>query len=222
MRLKDKFYAIKLRKQGKTHREIRERISNLSKGTLSGWLRYIELTPVQQKRVAKRANQGRMKARYLAAKTHRENRIKRMNETIQGAKEEVSRLIRDPLFFLGVTLYWCEGTQKTGSFSFINSDPVIIKIMIRWLNDICKIPKKQVKFRLYIHKIYAHEECEKFWSKELRVPLSQIKITYKPTPHKVKRNPGYKGCLKVDAGGVELFRKFLGWKEGTLEHLKLI
>jgi len=222
MRLKDKFYAIKLRKQGRTYREIREKIPCLPKSTLSGWFKYIELTPVQEKRIMRRADQKKVKARYLSAKTHRENRIKKMNETIQEAKKEASKLISDPLFFLGIILYWCEGTQKTGSFSFINSDPVIIKIMVKWLNNICKIPKKQLRFRLYIHKIYAHEKCEKFWSKELKIPLSQIKITYKPTPHKIKRNPEYKGCLKIDAGGVELFRKFLGWKQGTLEYLKLI
>jgi len=48
-----------------------------------------------------------------------------------------------------------------------------------------------------------------------------IKVTYKSTPHKFKRNPVYKGCLKVDAGGVELFRKFVGWRDGLVELLEI-
>ena len=222
MRLKDKFYAIKLRRQGKTYQEIIERVGNLSKGTLSGWLKDIELTVAQEKIITERALLRMTKARFLASKTNREKRIHKMKETIKNAEAEVPSLIKNHFFLLGLTLYWCEGTQKTGDFGFINSDPVIIKIMMKWLNDICKISKKDIRFRLYIHKIYAKEECEKFWSKELNVPLSRIKITYKPTPHKIKRNPNYKGCLRIMTGGVELFRKFLGWKQGVIKYVKII
>lgn len=221
MRLNDKLYAIKLRKLGKTYQEIREEMPDIPKSTLSHWFKYLELTPKQQKILAERTNRRRAKAIYLASKTNRENRIYRMNETISKAKVEVPKLIRNPLFLLGLTLYWCEGDQKAGYFKFMNSDPRIIKIMIKWLNDICKIPKKDLQLRLYIHKIYKNEYPEKFWSKELNIPLSQFKITYKPTPHKVKRNPNYKGCLGIICGGVGLFRKFLGWRNGMLNCLKL-
>jgi len=221
MRLKDKIYAIQLRKECKTHGEIREIIPNLSKSTLSGWLRDVKLTPTQEERIRKKAVERIDNARFFAAKTNKANRLKRMEKTIKDAKEEVPKLLCSRLFLIGLILYWCEGTQKTGDFSFMNSDPVIIKIMMKWLQNVCKIPKNKVRFRLYIHRVYAKERCERFWSKELGVPLSQIKVTYKPTPHKFKRNPGYKGCLKVDAGGVELFRKFVGWRDGLVELLEI-
>jgi len=221
MRLEDKLHAIKLRRQGKTYKEIIEKIPNLSKSTLSGWLKYLELTPTQQKRLAERATKGRAKARFLASKTNREKRIRRMQETITKAEVDVPKLIKNPLFLLGVTLYWCEGTQKTNDFDFINSDPLVIKLMMKWLNEICKISKENLQLRLYIHKIYENERCEEFWSKELEMPLSQIKITYKPTPYKIKRNPNYKGCLRVRCGGVELFRKFLGWRNGLIKYIKI-
>jgi len=221
MRLKHKLYAIKLRKTGKTYREIIEKIPNLSKSTLSNWLKYLELTPNQQKILEAKATQGRAKAIFLASKINREKRIRRMNETIKKAEVEVPKLIKNPLFLSGVILYWCEGTQKTNDFNFVNSNPFIIKIMIKWLNDICKIPKENLQLRLYIHKIYKSEHCEKFWSKELNIPLSQFKITYKPTPHKIKRNLSYKGCLRIRCGGVELFRKFIGWRNGLIKYLKI-
>lgn len=41
LRLADKQYAIDLRKQGYFYSEIIATIPNLSKGTLSGWLKYI-------------------------------------------------------------------------------------------------------------------------------------------------------------------------------------
>lgn len=222
MRLKDKLYAIKLRKQGHSYQEIIEKIPNLSKGTLSHWLSYLELTPKEQKHLEKRIKIRKSEGRFRAAETNRQRRIQKMEKSIRRAEKEVPQLIRNPLFLMGLALYWCEGTQKTQRFSFINSDPIVIKTMIKWLTKVCKIQKKSIKLRLYIHHVYAHENCEEFWSKLLEIALPQFsKTVYKPTPHIIKRNPDYKGCLRIDCGGVELFRKFLGWRNGTLKYLKL-
>ena len=222
MRLEDKTKAIHLRKKGLSYKEIMERIPNLSKSTLSGWLARMKLTPDQQERLEKRAKTRMEKGRIKAAIKLRENRIKRMNKTINEAEKEASKLIKSPLFLIGLVLYWCEGTQKTNTFSFINSDPLIIKLMIKWIEKICKIPKDKIRLTLYIHKIYAYENCEKFWSKQTGIPVARFKKTiYKPTPHTIKRNPDYKGCLKIECGGVELFRRFLGWRKGALKYLKL-
>lgn len=221
MRLKDKLYAIQLRKSGKSYREIMGKIPHLSKSTLSHWLSYLDLTSEQQKRLKKRATKGRAKSRYMAAMKRKEKRIQKMNKTIHEAEIEVLKLIQNPLFIPGLVLYWCEENQKSHDFGFINSDLSIIKIMIKWLNEICKIPKRDLKLRLYIHRVYENEHCEKFWSKKLSIPLSRFKITYKPTPHKIKRNPNYKGCLAIRCGGVELFRKFLGWRNGLIKYLKI-
>lgn len=221
MRLNDKIQAIELRRQGKSYSEIMEQIPNLSRSTLSCWLSYLTLTSAQRKLLEKRARTGRAKARLKASITNRERRIQRMNETINKAEAETANLIKKHLFLTGIVIYWCEGSQKTNTFSFINSDPIVIKIMVKWLNDICKISKESIRLRLYIHKVYAKEKCEEFWSKELNIPLSQIKITYKPTPHQIKRNSKYKGCLRIDCGGVELFRRFLGWKKGLIEYLNI-
>lgn len=222
MRLEDKTKTIQLRKQGFSYKEIMERIPNLSKSTISGWVKYIELTLEQQKLLEKRVQNKIDKGRIKAAIKLRENRIKRMNKTINEAKQKVPELIKNPLFLIGLILYWSEGSQKTNTFSFINSDPVVIKLMIKWIEKICKIPKDKIRLRLYIHRIYAHENCEKFWSKQTEIPVKKFsKTIYKPTPHTIKRNPNYKGCLRIDCGGVKLFRKFLGWKKGTLKYLKL-
>jgi hypothetical protein len=83
---------------------------------------------------------------------------------------------------------------------------------MRWLTKICKIPKEKIKIRVFIHKIYANENCEKYWSQITGIPISKFQKTiYKPTPHKIKRNLDYKGCIQIRMGGVELFRKVMGW-----------
>lgn len=222
MRLKDRIKAIKLRKRGFSYKEIMQRVPNLSKSTISGWCKYMELSPKEQKLLEERVKTRIEKGRIKAGIKLRENRIKRMNKTIDEAEKQVSKLVKNPLFLIGLILYWSEGTQKTNTFSFINSDPLVIKIMIEWIEKICKIPKDKIRLGLYIHKIYAHENCERFWSKQSGIPITQFcKTVYKPTPHKIKRNPDYKGCLRIQCGGVDLFRRFLGWRKGVLKYLKL-
>ncbi len=66
--------------------------------------------------------------------------------------------------------------------------------------------KERVKFRIFIHKNYAHENCEKFWSKISGIPVSNFEKTiYKPTPHKLKKNLEYKGCVQIRVLRTEFF-----------------
>jgi len=219
MRLEDKIKTIELRKQGFSYKEIIEKIPKLSKSTISGWVKYIDLTPKQQNLLMKRAKSKMDKGRIKAGIIHRENRIKRTNRIIEEAKKEISILIKNPLFIIGLMLYWAEGSTKNSFFQFTNSDPEMLKLMKKWLITYCKIPKEKIKIRIYIHKIYAHENCEKFWSKQLNIPASEFEKTiYKPTPHKIKRNPEYKGCVQIRVFNIELLRRVIAWKNETIKY----
>ena len=103
------------------------------------------------------------------------------------------------LFLVGVALYWAEGAKRSNSFQFMNSDPEMIQTFVLWLESILGIDRKSVNYRLFIHKLYAHENCEKFWSDFLGVSLKNFKKTiYKPTSKLIKKRPSYKGCLRVE------------------------
>lgn len=221
MRIEDRNKAIELRKQGKSYNEIRGIISNLSKGTLSVWLRDIDLTKEQQIALKKRAKTKCDKGRLKGAETNKNKRINSILKIKNEAKLEFSVLAKDPLFITGLVLYWAEGAKTQERFQFINSDYRIIKIMIDWLEKTCKIHRNEVKYRLYIHKVYAQEDCEKFWAEIIGVSEKNFKKSvYKPTPHKIKKNLKYKGCLRMEYGGVDFFRKVMGWQEALNEYLK--
>lgn len=221
MRLNDKIKATELRRQGKSYNEIRNIIPILSKGTLCGWLKNIKLTTEQKRRIENKMKQGRNKGRIKGAWSNRQKRIQSILTAKAEAKQTLPQFIQNPLFITGLVLYWAEGGKTQERFQFMNSDPRAIQIMTNWLMSICYVPKEKIKFRLYIHKIYAHEQCENFWSKIIGVPVYNFKKTvYKPTPHKIKKNPNYKGCMRIDCGGVELFRKIMGWEETFIEYLK--
>lgn len=221
-RIIDKQLAIKLRKEGKSHNEIRAFIPNLSKGTLSNWLKYIELTPQQLTYLEKRIGSKLEKARFASAKTNRARRIERTQKIYDEAAEEINQYISEPLFVLGLALYWAEGSKRTGTVELINSDPLIIKIMIAWFEKFLKIPKQKLKFRLYTHKPYSNDNLEVFWASTLNVNINQFQKTiYKPTSYTIKKIPDYKGCLRIYAGSINLLRKVLSWQKLLVMKLKI-
>ena len=221
-RILDKQLAISLRKEGKTHNEIRAAIPNLSKGTLSNWLKYIKLTNQQLNTLKNRIDSKLDKARWAAAKTNRAKRIERTQKIFKESSLEISKFIDDPLFILGLALYWAEGSKRSGTTELINSDPLILKIMIKWFNKFLKIPKIKMKFRLYTHKPYSEDNLEKYWSTYLNISPDQFQKTiYKYTPYKIKKNPDYKGCLRIYVGSINNLRKILNWQKLFVKKLKI-
>ncbi len=200
--------AINLRKQGYTYAEIKAQISGLPKGTLSGWCDGIVLTKAEKQKIFKRATHALERARILASATLHKKRIERERCSTEEAKRIFAKRKNDTLFLLGVILYWAEGT-KSGSFQFMNSDPRLVRLMIRWLIDVCDVPKNMIKVRLYTHKIFVQEHNEVYWRRILSfLPKENFqKTVYKSTPHKIKRNPEYRGCLRVEVLRIDLLRK---------------
>lgn len=201
--------VLSLRRKGYTYSEIRNQIPRLPKGTLSGWCGEIILTEKQERAIITRATDRLERARIAAGKTKRKQRAEREGNIHNAALTEFYKKKSDPLFMMGIILYWAEGSKTGESFQFMNSDSRLVLLMVRWLMSVCSIPKEFIKIRLYAHKIYAHEEPEKYWQTVLSfLPKENFKKTvYKKTPHRIKRNPDYRGCLRVEVGRVDLLRK---------------
>ncbi|MFH1509848.1 MAG: hypothetical protein ABID67_01730 [Candidatus Nealsonbacteria bacterium] len=193
-------------------------IPNLSKSTLSGWIKHVKLTQEQEEKLENNIKKIVYTARIRAALTKRKNRQERIKKIIKKAEKEYTAFSKNLLFTIGLVLYWAEGGKKTEIFQFSNSDPSAVRAMMRWLTEICRVPKEKIKFRIFIHKIYAHENCEEFWSKITGIPTSNFQKTiYKPTPHKLKKNQGYKGCVQIRVPKSEFFWKVMGWINKLIE-----
>jgi hypothetical protein len=213
-RVDDKNKAILLRKKGYSYLEIQSKIPNTSKGTLSSWLRHIELTKVQTQNLMEKATKAGQSGRLKGTLANKEKSVQRISAIQDCAIEEFHSKSSNPLFLIGIALYWAEGSQKFRRFQFTNSNPQMVKFMINWLVDICGIDRKDIQFRLYIHEVYEKEHHEQFWSEFLHFPpTSFLKTIFKPSKHETKKNPKYHGCIKVDVRGSELYWKVQKWQD---------
>jgi len=218
MKLKKKIIAINLRKLGKSYSEIRKKVK-VSKGTLSLWLRDIKLTPEQEKRLYVEKKQRNA---YRLAKFNQKKRIERIKQIISEAKKEFELFIKNPLFLPGLMLYWAEGDKsEMGELvKFTNSDPAMIKFIMEWFRDICKVPEKKFRIALHIHKLHCREDVEEYWSKLTNIPLTQFHRTQiKPTSLKHRRNQLYNGTCAIRINNVDLFRRIKGWKLEFIEKM---
>ncbi len=194
----EKQRAIELRKKGYSYNEILREI-DVAKSSLSLWLKDTPLSE-NEKRLLKTRIRGRLTlGRLKAAAAHRANREKRDRLLFEAIKKLFYQYKNEPLFFMGIILYWAEGSHRSSSFIFTNSDPDMMNVMLDWTERYFNLPRAQTKVRLYVHKPYAHERCEEYWSQKIKVPLLQFQKTiFKPTGKLIKKRPNYKGCLRIE------------------------
>jgi len=220
MKLNEQLKAIKLRKSGNSYSEILKEV-NVSKSTLSLWLREIKLTPKQEKRLYVDLRQ---KNAYKLSKFNQQKRIRKTSLIIEKARCEIELFLNNPLFLSGLMLYWAEGdkSEKTEFVKITNSDPAMIKLMMRWFREICKIEEKKFRIALHIHELFCKKDIEKYWSKITSIPLNQFhKTQIKPTSLKHRKNKLYNGTCVIRIGSRDLFRKIKGWKLGFLEKMRI-
>lgn len=172
-RKKDREKARHLRLRGKSYSEIKEKLG-ISKSTLSNWLheyplsneRIRELRDYNPKRIENFRN------------TMRRKREKRLQEVYKKVERDFSDITKNNLFLAGFFLYWAEGTKtaKTTT-SLANTDPAMIQFFIKWL-EMLGISKSKLRVKLHLYSDMNIKKEAKFWSQEIRIPLSQFRKPY--------------------------------------------
>jgi hypothetical protein len=213
-RLEDKYKAIELRKKGFTYGDIMKEIP-VSKSLLSGWFKLLELSKEEEEQLRKRAQENNDKGNSRAALSNRNKRISREKSAFEEALVIFETFKSEPNFILGIGLFWAEGSKRTSSLHFVNSDPGMIRFMIFWFKKYLKVTENRISLRIFTHEDFRLDKYEEFWQNELGFSAEQFKKTcYKPnTRHGIfKKNPLYKGCARIEISrGLSDLRKIIGF-----------
>lgn len=221
MKRKQKEYekALQLRKKGKSIKQIAKELS-VSVGIVSLWCRQVELTEKQKEKLKRRKIRVRH-LRRLAKQSHL-RKLSRIKELIKNARAEIKNLTDQELFLTGLSLYWAEGFKsiKEGRLGFCNSDPRMIKFMIKWFEKTLKIKKEDFILRTEFNESHKDrlEEILNFWSKTTKIPINQFE---KPFYHRsawlrdYSNRDDYFGVLRIRIRkSSELLNKVRGWIVG--------
>jgi hypothetical protein len=210
--------AIALRQKGYTYNEIKE-IVPVAKSSLSLWLKDLPLTKSEKIALKHRKNARISNGRIKVAGILHTRRLAREKDQLSAARLVFKQHAQDPFFHAGLNLYWAEGGKRTNQWQFMNSDADMHRVMLSWLVKFADLNKKDLRFRLYIHKPYLSESCDKWWIKKLQVEPSQfLKTVIKPSGLGIKKRPNYRGCLRVEVRSSKaLLNKMRFWQNMLVE-----
>jgi len=213
---RQKIKARQLRKQGRSIKEI-AKLLNISKGSASIWCRDIELTKRQTEALYQNMLKGNYAGRIKGARMQKERKEKKIRYYIEKGLKEISKLNKRELFIAGLALYWGEGSKKNPATNFYNSDPLIIKFMIKWFKEIFHIEDN--RFLMYVTINKAHRKrlikVIKYWSEITSIPVAQFR---KPILIKAKNKKIYENfeshygtlCVRI-AKSTNLYYQILGY-----------
>jgi transposase-like protein len=217
MKKEEQEQARLLRRGGMSLNDIVRELG-VSKASVSLWVRDIELSDQQKKKLSVR---GR------SVESIEKRRVNRINSTLQrhrviidAAKEKIPMLSKQELLLVGVALYWGEGGKtKTGMARISNSDPEIIRFMMRFFREVFDVPSK--KFRGHVHT-FSHlnaGKAERYWSKVSGIPRGQFYKTYsKPSiASKGKSDSLPYGTFQIYVCDTTIFLTIKGWIERLSE-----
>ncbi len=216
---KEKLKALKLRRKGESIKKIAQLV-NVSVSTVSLWCRDVKLTDSQVENLRKRQTDpfyGKKLDYYLKKK--KEFSLKLLNLKNEGINS-VGKLTKREIFLIGIALYWGEGFKKDSLVGLATLDNNIAKFFIFWINKSFNITTKDLLLRVTANISYKNKikELEKYWSKELQIPVSQFsKPFFQNTKWKkeYENKNNYHGVLRIRARkSIDLLRKIFGYIEG--------
>jgi predicted transcriptional regulator len=217
MKLIEKEKARTLRKRGYSINQIVKE-TGLTKSSVSLWVRDIVLTKTQKNRLSERGRSIESIERRRLIRLSNEKTKRQI--IIDEAKKDYTRISLEELKLIGIILYLGEGGKtERGTARLSNSDPEVIKMMMRFFREICNVPEE--KFRGNIHT-FAHadvKKTERYWSKISGTPRTQFQKTYiKPSSASLqKRYTLPYGTFGINVCDTKLFLTIMGWIERIKE-----
>jgi hypothetical protein len=142
------------------------------------------------------------------------------------AAAQFSDLTGRELLIAGAIAYWCEGSKrkpyrKDTQVSFINSDPRLILLFLRFLTEAGVMPDR-LRYCVHIHESADVEAAISWWASVAGVPPDQFArpVIKRHTPRTAHReaNHEYHGCLQIRVRkGAALYRQIAGWATGVMD-----
>lgn len=167
----DKKEVFRLRKSGRSYREIQELVG-ISRSTLCSWFKdetwskHVKITNIKKHlqistEHLSKLNEGR---RIALDKQYRDMEEK--------AKEEFELYKEKPLFMAGLMLYAGEGDKMSkGVIRLANIDFDIHKVFIKFITTFTEIKIENLRCSILLYPDLNIEKCKIKWSQELGVPL---------------------------------------------------
>ena len=204
--------ALLLRKHGASMVTIAKKYG-VPKSTLSGWCRHLTLSERHKKRLFNNKLRALRRARKIAALWHKTQKVKRLDQAMQDAKNVLRNVDLSNAYILEALLailYMGEGRKSGDDTRLGSSDPLILKFFLSCLKTIYHFDYKKLRCELHLRADQDPEKLKRFWARSLGLSVKHFKYVSKD-----KRTAGsktynhYKGVCNLLCGHVAIKRRLL-------------
>lgn len=210
--------ALQYRKRGFTLEEI-AKICDVSKSTVSKWLKNNTISAAVTKQNKKRAGQENAKRLKLVNKARGGERANRYKEAIRSAETEYKHYKANPLFVAGVMLYFANGDLKDENrIRFSGSTAEAHKVFIKFAMEYLGVEKKDIHIWLQLYPGMKEETSMKHWRQKTSLPYSQFYKNHFIKGKKQKQTLHH-GVGNTIIGSTVLKCKLTRWIELTLKDI---
>ncbi len=195
----------KLRQLGFTYSEI-VGVVPVPRGTLSAWVRDIELTPEQIENVRLRTSQ---KGKPRDTQRKRREETQRIRHEAAGTALE---LIANPYWTAGVALYWAEGGKSKRGLQMSNADPRVLQLFMSWCREFHDTNARFVA-ALNVHNGNDVEAAHRHWGRQLSLRPDDFNKPYvkkEGTGHRKNRLP-HGVCNLIMRRSVDAWIRTMTW-----------
>jgi predicted DNA-binding protein YlxM (UPF0122 family) len=205
MKAAEKKEARRLRKEGFSIGEIANKVE-VSKSSVSLWVRDIELTKAQKERLQE-------KSHLFVSKKNTEFFRKKRKFYQDAGKEKAKQ--GDQLHLIGCMLHWAEGSKERQRVDFTNSDPEMMLVFMKFLRECYEVKDEDISVSIQCYNdIHTVEEIESYWLNLLHLPngcLRKTLVNKYPKISKRKRKSCLEfGTCKIRVSKVELQQNIYG------------
>lgn len=208
---KDKVKAYKLRREGKSYKEIRN-LLGIPLSTIASWFKDEEWSQKIRDELGAQASLAFPEKLIAIQKANKARWAKKYLEYKLTAESQFAKYQADPLFITGLMLFWGEGNKspKDSHVKLANSDPTMIRIFYNFLTNTMDVDPNKIKIHLLLYPDLVDDMQKSFWSKAVGIPLTQFtKSTYIKGRHPTRRL-SY-GVCNICICSRELKDKILVW-----------
>ncbi len=163
-------HIFSLRKEGYSYNMIAAK-TGISKGTLSEWLSRMPYVPNEEVK----ARIG--KARTASVQVQRKRKLQSLALAKEISAKDIPTLTKGDLLMLGLGVYIGEGSKTGGITRVVNSNPLVIRLTLRWFKEIFGVSSRNFKVRIHLYPDSNITETLLYWSRQLGIPLTQFQTS---------------------------------------------
>jgi transposase-like protein len=146
---------------------------DVSKSSVSLWVRDIELTPEQDAALLAKnpVRNGQLRGMQVRRERCREQRL--------AAQQHGRQLLRrgDPAFVAGCMLYWAEGSKSRNAAQLVNADADLLRTFLDFLRTSYDVSDDRVAFSVncFLNNGLSIAEIQQWWLNRLDLPAECVR-----------------------------------------------